>query len=291
MVKGAIVKFLTGDGIELQGFLVDSKSDTGILHVPGINGNFYEDPFLDHMWNLAERKGITFLSINTRGHDYVNELDRKNASGYKTVYIGGALEDFEDCIIDIKAGADFLRSKGCKRIILQGHSTACQKTVYYASKTKDKNVCGLILLAHADDMNLIKKMLGKDFDKTLKLTEGMLKEKKGDEFMPRWTVTLPVISAKRLLSLISPSSMEARLFDYTGDMEEVRSITLPILDVVAGGDIYLTLPAEKTLDVVKSKALKSKSFDCIIIKNAPHDFRGYEKELAGAINKWLDSVI
>ncbi len=291
MVKGEIVKFLTEDKIELQGFLVDSKSDVGILHIPGINGNFYENSFVDYLEGFAEKKKLSFLSMNTRGHDYVNELDRKINGRHETVYIGGALEKFEECVFDIRAGIDFLKSKGCEKVILQGHSSGAQKITYYAYKANDKSVCGLVLLSQADDMNLIRKMLGNDLNKWMKLVEGMVKNGKREEFLPKLPITLPITSAGRLWSLISPDNVEARLFDYTGEMKEFGSIQMPILNIIAGGDIYLTLPADKTLDVVKSKALNSKRFDGVIIKNAPHDFRGYEKELADAISMWLDSVI
>ncbi len=290
MAKVEIVKFLTEDNLELQGFLIDSGSAIGILHIPGLAGNFYENSFLDAIEGFAGKRKITFLSINTRGHDYVNDLIKIEDSKHKIVNIGGALEKFEDCIYDINAGIDFLKRKGCDKIILQGHSYGCQKIIYYQFKTNDKNVIGLILLAPADDMNIARKILGKDFEKTLKFADDMIKNNKTDEFMPKGTASLPIISAGRLHSLVSPSSTESQLFNYEGKMKELASITLPILAVFGSKDIYLTMPAEKTLGILKSKAVKSKC-DTAVIKNAPHNFRGYEKQLVEVINKWLDDLI
>ncbi len=289
MTKGEIVKFLTKDGIELQGFFVDSRSSTAILHIHGISGNFYENSFFDTIGGLAENKGIKFLSINTRGHDYVNDMTKKDGSEYKIINIGGALEGFEDCVYDINAGIAFLKRKGCKKIILQGHSSGCQKITYYQFKTKNRNVKALILLAPADDRNIARKMLGKDFERTLKLAEDMINDGKGSEFMPRGIAGLPIISAGRFYSLCHPSSKESRLFNYEGKMTELSSINIPILAVFGSNDIYLTMPAEKTLSILKSKSIKSKC-GTFVIKGAPHNFRGYEKQLVSAVEKWLDTL-
>ena len=290
MVKVEIVNFFTEDNLELQGFIIDCNSKIGILHIHGINGNFYENSFLDNIGNFLEKRKVTFLSMNNRGHDYLNELAKIENSKIKTEFIGGALERFEDCIIDIKAGIKFLKEKGCKKIILQGHSSGSQKITYYQSRPTDKDVIGLILLAPADDKNIIKKMLGKETDKIFKNVEDLVKNNKAGDYMPKGLLDLPIISAGRLYSLLSPFQIESGLFDYYGEMKELGSIKLPILAVFGSKDMYLTMSAEKTLKILKSKASKSKC-DTAIIEDAPHNFRDYEKQLVEIIGKWLENVI
>jgi len=287
MVKGEIVKFLTKDGIELQGFLVDSKSKAGFLHIHGLSGNFYDNPFTDFVADLAKKNKITFLSMNTRGHDYVNDLTKFEGHRHRIVNIGGALERFEDCLIDIKAGINFLKSGGCKKIILQGHSSGCQRIVYYQSETEDKSVIGLILLAPADDMNIIKKILGSSAEKILKSARN--RTNKGDYNLIMQNVCgLPVMSAGRLSSLADPASVEAQLFNYEGKMAFVRSLEVPVLAIFGSKDIYLTMPAEKMLNILKSKVRKCTT---AAIENAPHNFRGHEARLVSVIDKWLRGVI
>ncbi len=288
MAKGEIVRFLASDGIELQGFFVDSKGDTAILHVHGINGNFYENSFLDKVADFASKKGMKFLSINTRGHDYVNDLVKIEGSRQKIVNIGGAVERFEDCVDDIKAGIEFLKREGCRKIILQGHSSGCQKIAYYKYKTKDRYVHGLMHLAPADDMTLVKRYLGKEYPEVMKNIAKMIRNGKTDDFMPKWTVTLPIISAGRLNSLCDTESIEARMFNYDGKLEELRSIDSNMLVIIAGNDKYLTMPAEKTADVIKSKINR-----CVVevVQDAPHNFRGYEEELVKRIDKWMDDYV
>jgi pimeloyl-ACP methyl ester carboxylesterase len=290
MAKGEIVKFLTEDNIELQGFFVDSNSSVGLLHIHGHTGNFYENSFIDHVGDFCEKRSIKFLSANNRGHGYLNELVKIENNQNKFVVIGGALEKFEDCIIDIKAGIKFLKEKGCKKIILQGHSTGCQKITYYQSRTKDRNVIGLILLAPADDKNVAKKILGNDFDKAMQRIEEMVKNEKEDDYMPKGTVDLPLISAGRLFSFTDPTKVESGLFDYYGKMKELGSITLPILAIFGSKDIYLTMSAEESLEILKKKAKKSKC-ETDVIKDAPHNFRDHEKQLIEIIDKWTKKVV
>lgn len=288
MSVGEIAKFFTRDGIELQGFLVGSKSNVGILHIPGISGNFYENSFVDAEAEYAAKEKMTFLSMNTRGHDYVNELVKKDGKNFRIINIGGALERFEDCTLDIQAGIAFLRKKGCRRIILQGHSSGCQKIAYYQLCKKDKAVAGLILLAPADDMTIIKNMLGKEFGKTAEQAGKIVKAGQGGEFVPQRL--LKVISAQRFCSLSRETSIEARLFNYEGAMKEIGTLTVPLLAVFGERDMYLTRPATELLMVLKRKAARAQC-ETAVIKNAPHNFRGYEKRLVDVIDKWLGTVL
>jgi hypothetical protein len=73
-------------------------------------------------------------------------------------------------------------------------------------------------------------------------------------------------------------------------MKELGSINLPILAIFGGNDIYLTMSAGKTLSLLKSKAKKSRRCDTKVIENAPHSFRGHEKELVLVIEKWLNAL-
>jgi pimeloyl-ACP methyl ester carboxylesterase len=286
MARGEIVKFLTEDRIELQGFFVDSSSREGLLHIHGLSGNFYENSFIDFEADLAEKKKISLLSMNTRGHDYVNDLVKFGGDGKgRIINIGGALEKFEDCVHDIKAGIDFLKKKGCNRIILQGHSTGCQKISYYQFIERNKDVISLILLAPADDINIIKKTLGGSYGMAIRTAEEMIKNKKGDDFMPKGTASLPVISASRLYSNSHPNSVEACLFDYTGEMKEIASLSVPIVAIFGDRDVYLTMPAVKTLEILKSKNPQCETH---VIDGAPHNFRGYEPELMNILGVWID---
>ncbi|MBI2971051.1 MAG: DUF1749 domain-containing protein [Candidatus Aenigmarchaeota archaeon] len=286
MALGEIVKFSTKDGIELQGVLADAKSTVGLLHVHGLAGNFYENSFLDTLADAAAGNRITFLSMNTRGHDYVNDLVRFDGKKHKIINIGGALERFEDCLLDIQAGISVLKSRGCTNIVLQGHSSGCQKIAYYHLETKDPSVTGMVLLAPADDMTIVRNMLGNKFGAAMKKMKKLVKSCKGATFMPQGLLGLPVLSAGRLYSLCNPASIEARLFNYEGPMKEISKVSVPVLAIFGEKDTYLTQPATDLLRIMKSKATGT-TCDTAVIKGAPHNFRGHEEQLVGLIIPWI----
>ncbi len=46
-----VVRIYAEDGVELSGMISDSPKDVnrGILHIHGLAGNFYEQPFIDYI--------------------------------------------------------------------------------------------------------------------------------------------------------------------------------------------------------------------------------------------------
>jgi hypothetical protein len=96
MLKGEYCRTLTRDGLELQGFLAIPEAGpakTSVLHVHGLAGNFYENRFIDHVAASVVRLGVNFLTINTRGRDYISDFFWERPDGttqYKQ--IGGIYE-------------------------------------------------------------------------------------------------------------------------------------------------------------------------------------------------------
>src|SRR4030042_6917217 len=152
-LESKFIRITTADGLELHGLLFEpnEKTTNALIHIHGWVGNFYENKFIDYIAKEAVSKGYAFLTFNNRGTGIITDLIKRKKSKVEYVKIGGSLEKFEDCIIDIKAVIDFVSKKGYKKIILQGHSLGCQKITFYQYKTKDKRIKGLILLAPVDD--------------------------------------------------------------------------------------------------------------------------------------------
>lgn len=75
-------------------------------------------------------QGIATLSINTRGHDVVSRLAHANALPTRA---GTAYEDVGDAVLDLHAGAAFLRDRGARRIAIGGHSLGAVKSIYVQS--------------------------------------------------------------------------------------------------------------------------------------------------------------
>ena len=75
-MKVSTKRIYTKDGIELFGLLYepDSKSNTVLVHVHGMGGNFYENKFLDAIAETLTSNGIAFFTFNNRGCEFIKDL-------------------------------------------------------------------------------------------------------------------------------------------------------------------------------------------------------------------------
>src|SRR5262249_24525325 len=90
------------------------------------------------------------MTFNNRGYANVARIGKTNSK--KGLTAGAAYERFEDCVDDIQGAINFARKQGAKKIFLAGHSTGCQKAIYWAYKSNlKKGVGGIILFAPVSD--------------------------------------------------------------------------------------------------------------------------------------------
>ena len=118
-MKQELVRMNSIDGIEMVGILYEpeEKSNTIVIHVHGLCGNFYENRFLDILAKTYTNKGISFLTFNNRGTNFISEL----LKGNEFEIIGGCYEKFIDCLLDIEGAINYDKEKGYKDIIIEGH--------------------------------------------------------------------------------------------------------------------------------------------------------------------------
>ncbi|MCK4555446.1 MAG: DUF1749 domain-containing protein, partial [Candidatus Aenigmarchaeota archaeon] len=198
-LKGELVRIETKDKLELQGILYEpeTKTDKIIIHIHAWVGNFYENLFLDYIAKEAVSKGFAFLSYNNRGAGFVADFIKKEK--YKRAYFrcGGSTAKFEDSVLDISAGIDFVSKRGYKNIVLEGHSLGCQKSAFYQYKTQDIRVKGLVLLAPVDDIAYVKRLLGDKYKAQLELVRKMVQDGQGDKPVPADMAFYPLLNAKK----------------------------------------------------------------------------------------------
>ena len=285
-MEGEIVKYESGDGFILHGFLTRSKkeNDSVIINVFGMTGDFFGSDRYPAFASTLKNTGVDFFSSNNRGLGSSFEFDNKDGT---SKYIGTAKENFEECMFDIGGAIKAMKKMGYANIILQGHSTGCQKIAYYQYKKQDKSVKGLILLALADDYNLAKKALGKKFEKAVLYSRNMVKKGRGEEFAPTW---FTYYNYRRFLSYADSKNVEARLFDYDSKMLEFSSIKCPVLAIFGSDEEHRAKPIKKYMEIL-SKRTGSKMFDWIIVKGADHSFHGKEAELATVVKNWAEAVL
>ncbi len=278
-------RIATKDGLELHSLLFepDRKTIKALIHIHGWVGNFYENKFIDYVAKEAVARGFAFLTFNNRGAGIINDFIKRKRSKVDYVRIGGSLEEFKDCIFDIKAAIDFLSRKGYKKIILQGHSLGCQKATFYKYKTKDRRVKSLVLLAPVDDVAFTKIMLKNKYRKSLAIAKQMVKKGESNSPVPKWMAFYQLLNAKMFLSVADPKSASGRIFDYSGELREIKDVNCPILVVFGSKDNYQAKPEEK-LNILRENV---KNCDIKLVKNSGHGFVDFEAKLAKIIGNWL----
>jgi len=143
----------TKSGTVLNGVVFPApETDTVVIAITGIHGNFYSNPFYYTIGDTLSTAGIDFIYAQTR--DAFGQMEIVNAKTGKTEVIGSWNEDFTRSDDDIAAYVDYAAQAGYKNIILAGHSLGANKVIYYLSKHADPRVKKFILLSPANIRHL-----------------------------------------------------------------------------------------------------------------------------------------
>ncbi len=283
--SGKLVFFTTSDGLRLSSFLVDSQGEEAVLFIHGMGGNFHKEGILNIARNLAG-EGIALMSLNTRGADIVKDFKDEDGEHHLA---GTAFEVFEDTVHDIGSAITLLESLGYRRIHLMGHSTGCQKILYYAHITEDSRVKSLIHLSPAEDYEIWKNLLGDDFEHFVDIAREMVERGEGDKLMiPLYEKTGDLWSARRFLSFASRDTPEGRAFNYAS-LDMFSSVTLPTAVFFGDADPYLIHPPEYYAEKLKS-TYRGEMIEIHIIEGGDHSFHGLEEEIFHRIAEFIGRV-
>lgn len=287
-MKQELVRINFIDEIEQPGILYTPNEDTDkiVIHVHGLNGNFYENRFLDTLAKSYTDKNYAFLTFNNRGRDFITEL----LKGNDFTIIGGSLERFKDCILDIDGVVNWVKEKGYKEIILEGHSYGCNKVLYYYNHKKDDSIKKIVLLAPCDIPSEGKKFLSEEeYNKAKEESTRLVQENKENELIDFSVMANGKIAAGTYFNDFLPNG-ENDFIKYVdginGKSEVLNSIDIPTL--VIFGDVdecVLTQP----IDVVKAY-LKNNLSNCNIqiIEGADHSYTGKYEELGKVIKNNME---
>ena len=255
-----------------------------IIWVHGLGSSMFSK--LSIVEKLVDPK-TAVLVFNNRGHDKVSRLARADEKKIgKTHLAGAAHEVFTDCVDDIQGAVNFAKRQGAKETFLIGHSTGCQKSMYWASKKKDRAVKGIILLGPVSDWSAEMKLQGKrKLARAEKTARALLKRGKKHELLPLG-VWHEVLDAQRFLSLYTPNSVE-EIFTYAQPKKNpkvLRSVRVPVLVVWAEKEEFSDRPAGEAVAWFKKHLRKGKT---VIIPRTGHLFRGAENRVALTIRRWM----
>lgn len=246
------------------------------------------------------------LSFNNRGFEFVTTL-RSAKKNSKRIKGGAAHEIFQDCIDDIDGAIRFAKKQGGEELFLIGHSTGCQKSIYWANKKGaaqrasgqrlqpaalpggrgGKDVQGIILLAPVSDWAAEKERQGiKKLNNATKVAREFVRKGKRHSLMPQaiWHET---IDAQRFLSMYDPDSVE-ELFSYAQPKKipkALRSVKKPVLVFWAGKDEFAEGESPNRIQDWFLANLKKGTFS--IQSRANHGFKGAERKVAQTIRQWV----
>ena len=142
----------TKRGVVLSGVLFrprqERTTDTVMIAITGIHGNFYSNPFYYNIGDTLNDGGIDFIYAQT--NDAFGQIQTVNLNTGKEELIGSWNERFSYTDEDIDAYLTFAENEGYKHIILAGHSLGANKVIYYLSRHHDEGVEHFFLLSPAN---------------------------------------------------------------------------------------------------------------------------------------------
>lgn len=268
----------------MDGLFVPPRGELTIIHVHGKCGNFYQNDFIKAMLSMFEQVGIGFLAFNNRGHDCIAEGYRAG----KVEYVGGSVERFADCLVDIDAAVAFVR-RYTGRIIIQGHSNGAEKALHYSLARPDA-VDGIALLSPSDSYEMqrlyrphetpgeqaqrLKADTRASGDMQL-LPSHEYGIRTGDKEYP-----IPVTRPSMLDLLTGPAFNVLRLSrPWTS-----ASVTIPTLVCLGEHDPYLTV--DPTLMKKEIHQRLGDEVTMELIRGTDHHFHDCEEALVQAIARW-----
>jgi pimeloyl-ACP methyl ester carboxylesterase len=282
-MKQELVRINSMDNIEMVGILYEpeEKSNKIVIHVHGLCGNFYENRFLDILAKTYTDKGISFLTFNNRGVNYISDLRKENG----TELIGGCYERFIDSLLDIEGAINFVKEKGYTNIILEGHSYGCNKVAYYYSQKKDKNISKIVLLAPCDIPRECEKFLSKaEYEKAKEESTRLVNEGKENELIDFSVNSNGVIAAGTYYNDFLPNG-ENDFIRYVdgknGKSEVFNNIDIPVLVIFGDVDECVLTEDIETIKGYLNNNIKNCNIQ--IIKGANHSYTDKYGELGRTI--------
>ena len=279
------VRFVTPKGFQLDGLHFSARrAKRVIIFIHGLGGSMFWPSLV---YKMAQ-KGTAVLTFNNRGHDkiaFVRQVLKNGKS--KKIRAGACHEVFTDCVDDIQGAVDFCHNQGYKEIFLVGHSTGCQKSVYYLSRLKDqKKIAGAVLLCpvsdYADALTYGKAVIAK----AASLAHHLVHAGKEHQVLPS-AIWSHQDDAQRFLSLFTPDSKE-EIFCYATARRPLtlQKVSIPLLAVFAENDEYLDRPLSAIVGWFKQN-VRAPNFSIKTIKNANHGFHGREKPVLAVVRDFV----
>jgi len=276
-VNVELVLAKTADGMSLHGILSPAGPAAkelpfdGALLLHGVGSNFYQPRLLQELAEGLTERGVQTIRGNTRGHDTIHTVMTNQGVRRQ----GAAYERIDECRLDIDAWLELLEQRGCRRVLLMGHSLGAIKAVYWQARQPRPLVGGLAAFS-PPRLSAAAFEQGDGRDRYL-------------ESLSRAQQEVESGNAERLLEVAFPfpMTMSAGTFidKYAAERYNVAELagdlTCPALFTYAerelGGPAFVNLPA----DVAGAKA----TLNVEIVKGADHSYHGFCQPLMEAVDR------
>ncbi len=287
-----VVEIVTPKKFTLNGlWFGPQKPKTLYIYVHGLSGSVFGEAEKRFM-NVFVDSRTAVLLFNNRGHDVISKLygdAPRTKKGYKRILAGAAHEKFKDCVDDIDGAINVAVKSGVKNIVLIGHSTGCQKSVYWAARTKAtvRRVKAIVLLAPVSDREaILKAMTKEEIARALKVARSLARRGRGSELMPSavWPYTE---DAQRVLSRVERDSAE-EIFTYAEKKKRPRtlmSVRIPLLVLWAGEEDFSAFNPGHVAAWFEENIRSPHKVH--IVPDVGHSFNGGQKNVAKAIEDFM----
>ena len=277
------LEIATKRGTVLNGVLFDSekKSDTVLIAITGIHGNFYSNPFYFNIGDTLSANGIDFIYAQTC--DAFGEIETMNVKTKKKEIIGSWNERFFYTEEDIGAYIDFAE-KNYKKIILAGHSLGANKVIYYLSKTFDERVEKFIFLSPANLTYMMKNVT--DYEK--KIIKKYVDYGQGEKVLPFEFMGWVVCTANTANDWLSGTLNNVHV-EVDGDFSQVEKITHEGALLIGTYDNFTCGDPVKFLENINNHMQTAEKNKLIFIEKTGHTYQQKHQEVADKILETIKS--
>lgn len=234
----------------------------------------------------------SIFCFNNRGHEIICNYGRIEDNNMH--FYGSGAESIYDSYFDIKGAMLEMQKRGYSKIILQGHSMGCTKTVYTYNEFLNNNettmldaITGVILLSMVDIPTALKEFLGKDYKKIISYFQLLKKRGKGDKLVVLDDNTPPVRPNSILEYAEDNKKIDfAKFGDNRTSFKELNNIKVPLFLRWGNVNELIFQSPDEIVNKLNEK-IKNENKDISYIKGANHNYTGKEEELAKEIEKFI----
>lgn len=277
----------TARGTLLNGVLFSSakKSETVVIAITGIHGNFYSNPFYYNIGDTLTAGGIDFIYAQT--NDAFGEIQSFNTKTNSPELIGSWNEDFNNTDEDIEGYLNFAKDSGYKNIFLAGHSLGANKVIYYLSRHHDKkNVSHFLLLSPANLTWLTKNVT----EKERKIIRDYVETGNGDKILPFYFMGWVRCIADTAYQWLYSSILNNVHVEADGDFSQVEKITHSGALIIGTYDNFTYGDPAGFLSNINNHMPTARENKLIFIQRTGHTYQQKEQEIADDILKYVNEA-